>query len=199
MKQALKSPQPNETVQHLTAYVAAHLGKPSIAEACTTLSLTRRTLQRRLYEAGTSFQKIVISTRIRVAEKLLGETSEAITHIASEVGFATLQAFSSAFRRETGLSPSGYRSAALKGAIASPSNVTVPSPAGLGGAAADGDSEVAASKRSAMTALEDVTAAVRDAAPLDSTELEGAEHLTAPPASGPRLVASEHLRIAASG
>jgi AraC-like DNA-binding protein len=135
------------------------------------LGLTRRTLQRRLYETGTSFQKVVIATRISVAEKLLSETSSPITRIASDVGFATLQAFSSAFRRETGLSPSGYRSAALK----------VPA------------SDARAADRSEP--------AHERAAALDDRDLlDGFETITSPPpASGARLIANESLKIAASG
>ncbi len=115
MKQALNHPpQIDFTKQHLQTYVSAHLTKPNINEACSELNLTRRTLQRRLYEAGTSFQKVVIATRIEVAKQQLSEGKAPITQIAVDVGFATLQAFSSAFRRETGLSPSNFRSASQK-------------------------------------------------------------------------------------
>ncbi len=113
MKQALNHPpQVDFTKEQLETYVSSNLSKPNIGEACTELNLTRRTLQRRLHEAGTSFQKVVIFTRIKFAKRLLSETRAPITQIAVDVGFATLQAFSSAFRRETGLSPSNYRNAA---------------------------------------------------------------------------------------
>jgi len=114
MKQAFNHPpQVDFTAESLEKYVSAHLAKPNINDACEALQLTRRTLQRRLYEAGTSFQKMVIRTRIRFAQKLLSETQVPVTQVASDVGFATLQAFSSAFRRETGLSPTNYRNASL--------------------------------------------------------------------------------------
>jgi len=115
MKKApLDPPAIDLTAQQVAEYVTAHLRKPSIAMACSELNLARRTLQRRLQEAGTSFQKVVISSRIKAAEHLLAQSHAPITQIASDVGFATLQAFSSAFRRETGLSPSGFRSTAHK-------------------------------------------------------------------------------------
>ena len=107
-------PQIAFTAERLERYVADHLSKPKIKEACDALVLSRRTLQRRLHEAGTSFQKVVIATRITIAKKLLQETNEPVTQIATDVGFATLQAFSSAFRRETGVSPSGFRNLAHK-------------------------------------------------------------------------------------
>jgi AraC-like DNA-binding protein len=113
MKQALNhSPEIDFTRDQLERYVQSHLTSPSIAEACTALQLSRRTLQRRLYEAGVSFQKVVIRTRISCAQSLLAEGNIPITQIAVTVGFATLQAFSSAFRRETGTSPSSYRATA---------------------------------------------------------------------------------------
>ena len=108
------SPEIDFTSARLERYVGDHLSKPKITEACDALALSRRTLQRRLHEAGTSFQKVVIATRITIAKKLLHETTKPITQIATDVGFATLQAFSSAFRRETGVSPSGFRSVSHK-------------------------------------------------------------------------------------
>jgi AraC-like DNA-binding protein len=115
MKKApLESPATDATAHQVAEYVTMHLRKPNIALACAELNLARRTLQRRLQEGGTSFQKVVISTRIQAAKQLLAGSHAPITQIASDVGFATLQAFSSAFRRETGLSPSGYRSTTHK-------------------------------------------------------------------------------------
>lgn len=113
-KAPLEPPTVDSTLQQVAKYVALHLRKPDIALACAALNLARRTLQRRLQEGGTSFQKVVISARIQAAKQLLAESHAPVTQIASEVGFATLQAFSSAFRRETGLSPSGYRSTTHK-------------------------------------------------------------------------------------
>ena len=124
MNQASHQTQTDFTAERLERYVTEHLNKPKIKEACNALALSRRTLKRRLHEVGTSFQKVVIATRITIAQKLLRETDASITQIATDVGFATLQAFSSAFRRETGVSPSGFRAIAQKSQAASTQNTT---------------------------------------------------------------------------
>jgi AraC-like DNA-binding protein len=79
-------------------------------EAAAALGLSARTLQRRLQEAGTSFQKEAAAVRLRLAERRMLDTDDPLTAIAIDAGFATLQHFSTAFREATGESPSAWRS-----------------------------------------------------------------------------------------
>lgn len=69
-----------------------------------------RTLQRQLREAGTSFKDQLAHERVRRAQLLMLDTDASLTHIALDVGFASLQAFSSCFRRVVGHAPSAWRS-----------------------------------------------------------------------------------------
>ena len=49
------------------------------------------------------------AARIRAAQTLLADTERKITSIALKVGYATLQHFSTVFRRSTGETPSAWR------------------------------------------------------------------------------------------
>jgi AraC-like DNA-binding protein len=82
------------------------LGLEDAAKACKT---SVRTLQRQLKNAGTTFQQEVARSQVRVAERLLRETSSSLGAIALEIGCATQQHFSTLFKRVTGESPSAYR------------------------------------------------------------------------------------------
>jgi AraC-like DNA-binding protein len=73
------------------------------------LSLSPRSLQRRLNDLGTSFRAEVDRARVRVAESLLVESDLKLQAIGAAAGFMTPSHFSAAFRRITGESPSEFR------------------------------------------------------------------------------------------
>ena len=81
----------------------------SIEEAAKKVGVSRRTLQRRLQDAGTSFQEELSRARVREAERLLLTSDAPITQIAIDVGIGSLQHFSTLFRRINGDSPSEWR------------------------------------------------------------------------------------------
>jgi AraC-like DNA-binding protein len=85
---------------------------PSLEPIARALGIAERSLQRKLAEHGTTFQGEVNQARVRVAKRLLAETDAKLTHVASEVGCASLPSFSGLFRRATGETPSGYRARA---------------------------------------------------------------------------------------
>jgi AraC-like DNA-binding protein len=89
-----------------------HLGgslRATLPSAARGLGVSERTLQRRLREAGTTFQQEMQKARVREAERLLLDPERKLTAIAAEVGCGSLQHFSSLFRRLTGLSPTEWR------------------------------------------------------------------------------------------
>lgn len=73
------------------------------------LGLSQRTLQRRLREQGTSFQREVNAAHLRIAKRLMRETDEPLKWIAIESGYASLQHFSASFRAHVGVPPSRWR------------------------------------------------------------------------------------------
>lgn len=81
----------------------------SLADVARELGMSERTLQRRLREAGTSFQSELNTVQVRTAQALLLESDAKLTAVAVEVGCASLQHFSSLFRKMTGESPSAWR------------------------------------------------------------------------------------------
>ncbi|MGZ8336908.1 MAG: helix-turn-helix transcriptional regulator, partial [Allosphingosinicella sp.] len=70
------------------------------------LGLSRQTLYRRLKEEGTTFAALVDGVRRRVALRLVREQALSVKQIAYRLGFSDPAAFSRAFKRWTGSSPS---------------------------------------------------------------------------------------------
>ena len=105
MQQMGQSPLLSELHRVLrTRLVDAHL-----AEVAREMGMSERTLQRRLREAGTSFQTELNTVQVRTAQTLLLESDAKLTSVALEVGCASLQHFSGLFRKLTGESPSAWR------------------------------------------------------------------------------------------
>lgn len=85
------------------------LTRPDADQIAALLNMSRRTLQRRLQEAGTSWLNVIDQARQQVActELLQGEVS--VTDLALLTGYEDSRAFLRAFKRWTGLTPSGFR------------------------------------------------------------------------------------------
>ncbi|WP_242393268.1 AraC family transcriptional regulator [Anaeromyxobacter oryzisoli] len=83
--------------------------EPSLAAVARRLGTSPRTLQRRLEEEGTRFAAEVDRVRRERAESLLTAPDVAIAEVSWLVGFAEQSAFTRAFRRWTGTSPSAWR------------------------------------------------------------------------------------------
>ncbi|WP_395857804.1 helix-turn-helix domain-containing protein [Cystobacter fuscus] len=80
-----------------------------LADIAREMGMSERTLQRRLRESGTSFQSELNTVQVRTAQALLLNSDAKLTAVAAEVGCASLQHFSSLFRKLTGESPSAWR------------------------------------------------------------------------------------------
>jgi len=92
----------------LTALIGAR-PRLSIEEAARTLAVSARTMQRRLAAADTSFSALQADVRLRETMLRLEQTSDPLTAIALDLGFASLQHMSAAFKKATGQSPSAWR------------------------------------------------------------------------------------------
>ncbi len=86
-------------------------GEPSVAQLARRLGTSRRTLQRRLGEAGTSHLKLVDECRHQLARHYLGDVNLSLGEIGYLLGFAQPNAFHRAFRRWTGQTPAAFRAA----------------------------------------------------------------------------------------
>lgn len=87
-------------------------GQLRMAQVADALHLSTRTLQRRLGEAGTSYQQLLDQVRHHMARRLLDATDLDVGEIAFLLGFEELNSFHRAFRQWEGATPARWRSAA---------------------------------------------------------------------------------------
>lgn len=114
----------------LLAAELAHIGKADLAMRCRSaileklpsgelaakeiareLNLSSRSLQRKLAQAGTSFEELLDETRRELALHYIIDRRHSMIDIAFLLGFSEPSSFARAFRRWTGTSPTQYRAA----------------------------------------------------------------------------------------
>ncbi len=100
-------------VQRVAAAITRLLpqGEPAQEQVAQNLALSTRSLQRRLAQEGTSWQALLESTRQSQARTYLANPRFSITEVAFLLGFSDASAFTRAFRRWYGESPSAWRAA----------------------------------------------------------------------------------------
>jgi AraC-like DNA-binding protein len=98
--------------ERVRALLARHLdsGDLQLDDIASQLALSRRSLQRRLSEEGTTFQRLVDEVRHQRCIQLLEDHGLPLEELAFLLGFSEPSAFFRAFRRWTGASPGEWRS-----------------------------------------------------------------------------------------
>ncbi|MCP8937485.1 AraC family transcriptional regulator [Alsobacter sp. SYSU M60028] len=98
----------------LRTIVTARLphGPVTLIDAAGVLGVAPRTLQRRLVEAGTSFEALVDGLRRTLAMARIHEGAP-VTRVAMSLGYSDTAHFTRAFRRWTGRPPTTFRGEAL--------------------------------------------------------------------------------------
>ncbi len=104
--------------QHTTTMRVQQLLRLALAEETFTnavqiaaeLSISTRTLSRRLGAEGTNLNRLMEETCLDQAQLLLTGTDLPIAVIARKVGFSSISTFSRAFKRQNGFPPSALRS-----------------------------------------------------------------------------------------
>jgi AraC-like DNA-binding protein len=86
--------------------------RPSAPAVASELGLKPRTLNRLLSKEGTSFIWLLKDARHETAQQLLRDPSAPILSVAWSLGYADASAFSRAFRRWSGMTPTEWRQAA---------------------------------------------------------------------------------------
>lgn len=84
-------------------------GEPSVPAVARGLDMSPRSLQRHLEGEGTSFRALLAEVRRDLAVAYLDEGQYSVTEVTYLLGFSETAAFSRAFRRWTGSSPSAFR------------------------------------------------------------------------------------------
>jgi AraC-like DNA-binding protein len=82
---------------------------PDVEQAALALGLSRRSLQRKLSAAGTTFEQQRDQVRRDLAEALLLRSQLSLREVAERLGFAEQASFTRAFQRWTGSTPSSLR------------------------------------------------------------------------------------------
>lgn len=88
---------------------ALRSGEPNPREIGKLLSLSERTLQRRLREENTTFAELLDGVRRELAELYVAEPGVAAYEVAFLLGYSEPSAFHRAFRRWTGVTPQEFR------------------------------------------------------------------------------------------
>jgi len=84
-------------------------GQPQLASVAKALGTSARTLQRRLEAEKTSFQDVIDGVREELARLHIANPKLALGDIAYLLGFSEISAFTRAFKRWTGMTPSRWR------------------------------------------------------------------------------------------
>lgn len=84
-------------------------GEPSRSRIAHLLSMSDRTLQRRLHTEGTSYYQIVDDVRRELAGNYIHQLRIELVEIACLLGFTSQSSFSRAFKRWFNVSPRHYR------------------------------------------------------------------------------------------
>ena len=88
----------------------AHLGEVGgMARAATALSLSERTLRRRLSESGTGYQALLDEVRQALAAEMLDTGVLSVEDVAQRLGYAEASSFIHAFKRWYGETPRQFR------------------------------------------------------------------------------------------
>lgn len=88
---------------------------PGAADIAHELGLSTRTLSRRLSEEGVTLPALIEAVRMEKAELLLVNSDIQVAKVGQQLGYAETAAFSRAFKRHTGKSPSDVRATKNKG------------------------------------------------------------------------------------
>jgi AraC-like DNA-binding protein len=102
-------PEPIVPRSHRMVRILLARGDTTADCLAATLSLNRRTLDRRLKTHDISFQAILDGVRFEVARQLLEISNVGISEIASTLGYAEPSPFTRAFKRWSGHTPSEWR------------------------------------------------------------------------------------------
>jgi AraC-like DNA-binding protein len=109
--QQIKSSQGTEFSDDIRRLLRAQLtsNRCSAETIAELLSMHRRTLSRRLKGSGVDYRTIANEIRFEIARQLLHDTEVPLGQIAAALGYSEASAFTRAFRRWSGQTPTAWR------------------------------------------------------------------------------------------
>ena len=98
-------------IDHIRLLITSNLGHTEVTadSIASELLMSRRTLNRRLNENGTTFNSLRENIVFHMAKESLCNTRISITELAQKLGYSDSSAFNRAFKRNLGLRPLQYR------------------------------------------------------------------------------------------
>lgn len=90
-------------------------GKSSADHVALLLGMHRRTLNRRLQDQGVAFDELRDEVRFEIARQMLTQSRAPLNHIATMLNYGDASAFSRAFNRWAGMTPTAWRERAVVG------------------------------------------------------------------------------------
>jgi AraC-like DNA-binding protein len=111
LSQLVRSREVRTFVGTVLALLESGVGNESVEELADHLRLTPRTVARKLAAEGVTYLRLRDAVRERRAKEYLRSTDHPATDIGLRLGFSDGTAFTRAFKRWTGLTPSAYREA----------------------------------------------------------------------------------------
>lgn len=97
----------SQKIRNILLLQPAHM--PKIHDMAANQQINLRTLQRQLAVEGITYERLVEGIREDLAEDLLKTTDLTIEEIARNLGYSEVSAFSRAFKRWKGISPTNFR------------------------------------------------------------------------------------------
>jgi AraC-like DNA-binding protein len=109
--QQMKGSQRSEFPDDIRRLLRARLTNTrcSAEDIAQLLAMHRRTLSRRLKGSGMGYRAIANETRFEIARQLLEDTEVPLGQIAAALGYSEASAFTRAFRRWSGRTPTSWR------------------------------------------------------------------------------------------
>ena len=110
---AARSTKPSSFGLNVENLIALHLphGEARVGEIARKLGVSQRTLARRLSAEGLTFAVVLQRLKSELAERHLADETLSISEIAWLVGYQDVSAFTHAFKRWTGRTPTAIRQA----------------------------------------------------------------------------------------
>jgi AraC-like DNA-binding protein len=97
-------------VRAVMEYADAHLADVTIAGVCASVGISERSLRRRFAAAtNMTWRQFLLQSRLLRAMALLAEPGRTVLEVSTSVGFDSVSAFTRAFRRLAGETPTSYR------------------------------------------------------------------------------------------
>jgi len=107
MREYMLNLDQSKLTEQVKTFIIEHLpsGEVRLEKVADDLAVSARTLQRRLNEEDTTFANLLEETRRDLASKYIREKNKCLNEISFLLGFSEVSAFSRAFKRWNGQSP----------------------------------------------------------------------------------------------